>query len=53
MGSGSGPLAITTRSAKNMRVNSGSMLPARCLADDFLIYWVPITRSVPRFAGMD
>lgn len=37
MGSGSGPLAITTRSAKNMRVNSGSMLLARGLADDFLI----------------
>ena len=28
MGSGSGLLAITTRSAKNMRVNSGSMLLA-------------------------
>lgn len=44
MGSGSGLLAITTRSAKNMRVNSGF---------DFLIYWVPITRSVPLIAGMD
>ena len=37
MGSGSGPLAITTRSAKNMRVNSGSMLPALGRAEVFLI----------------
>lgn len=43
MGSGSGLLAITTRSAKNMRVNSGFDL--NC--------WVPITRSVPLIAGMD